>query len=246
MSVLDWYGVGWFFLYYIIGAGALALFSHFIKLPKEILRKSYHIMACGSIFVLLECFSHWYGAIAALVIFIAAVFIVVPLATRMLNLRSLSVQRGSSIVEVLRQAALFLVSMAVLITLIWGLIGAEYKVHIAIGITALSLGDAAAALVGKHLGKRKLRFRLFDRNKTVEGSLAMVGAAFLGIFALLLFFTELPLILVLISALILAVLSAFVEAIAVQGLDTIIIPLVISFSSLGLFIINLQLLKYVR
>ena len=198
-------------------------------------------MACGSVFVLLECFDHWYGAVIALAIFITAGFIVVPLAYRLLNLRSLSVQSGSSILEVLRQAALFLVSMAILITLIWGLIGEEYKLHIAIGMMALSFGDAAA-LVGKRFGKRKLKLRIFDRNKTIEASLAMFGFAFLVIFSLLLIFTDLPWILALISALILAASSAFVEAIAIRGLDTIVIPLVFSFTSLGLFLLNLQLL----
>ncbi len=243
MTNLDWYGVGWFFLYYILGAGTLALISHVVKLPKEIIRKGYHIMACGSVFVLLECFQNWYGALAALAIFTVAVFVIVPLAYRLFNLRSLSVQRGASIWEVLRQAALFILSMAILITVIWGLIGEEYKLHIAIGLMALSLGDAAAALVGKRFGKRKLRLRIFDRNKTMEGSLAMFACAFLAISSLLFFFTELPLTLLLLSALFLAALSAFVEAIAISGLDTILIPVVVSLASLGLFVLNLQLLK---
>lgn len=241
MTTLDWYGVGWFFLYFILGAGTLALLSYFVKLPKEIVRKGYHVMACGSIFVLLELFPNWYGALIALAIFITVVFIVVPLATRFLKLQSLSVQRGSSIREVLRQAALFLSSMGILITLIWGLIGEEYKLHIAVGMMALSLGDAAAALIGKNFGKRKLRLKIFDKNKTVEGSLAMLAFAFLGIFYLLLTFTDLPWFLTLPSAIILAAIGAFVEAIAVRGLDTIMVPLVVSLTSLILFIINVRL-----
>lgn len=244
MDYLDWAGVGWFFLYYVFGAGSLALLSSVVHLPKEVVRKGYHVMACGSVFVLLECFDHWFSAVIALAIFITAVFIAVPLAYRLFDLRSLSVQRGSSILEVLRQAALFLTSMAILITLIWGVLGEQYKPHIAIGMMALSLGDAAAALIGKRFGKRKLKSRIFDPNKTVEGSLAMFTFAFLAIFALLLIFTELPLLIIVVSSLVLAALSAFVEAIAIRGLDTIVIPLIISFSSLGLSILlSLQLLK---
>ena len=122
--------------------------------------------------------------------------------------------------------------------------GEEYKIHIAVGITALGLGDASAALIGKYFGKTKLRLKLFDRRKTIEGSLAMVGFAFIGIFLLLLLFTDIPVGLTFVSAVVLALLSAFLEAVAVHGLDTIIIPLVIAFSSLGLFVVNLNVVQF--
>ncbi len=243
MRVIEWYGMAWFFLYFIIGAGSLALLSYFFTFPSEIKRKSYHLMACGSIFVLLECFQHWYGAVIALIIFIAAVFVVVPIATKLFDLRSLSIQRGNSIVEILRQAVLFLVGMGIMITLIWGLSGAEHKIHIAIGMMALSFGDAAAAILGKRFGKRTLSLRIFDQKKTVEGSLAMLIFAFIAIFFLLFFFTELTFIFAFMFALILATLSAFVEAISVRGLDTILIPLVISLASLGLFLVKIKFVK---
>ena len=72
------------------------------------------------------------------------------------------------------------------------LLGEEYKIHIAVGITALGLGDASAALIGKYFGKTKLKLKLFDRRKTIEGSLAIGGVAFLGIFVLLVLFTDIP------------------------------------------------------
>jgi hypothetical protein len=45
------------------------------------------------------------------------------------------------------------------------------------------------------------------------------------------------------TALVLACLSAFLEAVAVHGLDTILIPLIIAFSSLGLFLLNLHVVQ---
>ncbi|HHX02539.1 MAG TPA: hypothetical protein GX739_07735 [Firmicutes bacterium] len=243
MSTLDWIGVGMFFLYFITGAGSIALISLLMKVPKEIMRKAYHLMACGSVFVLLAYFDHWYGALAAIGLFFLAVFVVVPLGMR-LPLRKISIQRGGTIGEILYQAGLFGLGLAVLISLIWGLMGEEYKIHIAVGITALGLGDASAALIGKYFGKTKLRLKLFDRRKTIEGSLAMVGFAFIGIFLLLLLFTDIPVGLTFVSAVVLALLSAFLEAVAVHGLDTIIIPLVIAFSSLGLFVVNLNVVQF--
>ena len=159
------------------------------------------------------------------------VLAVVPLGM-VLPVRRISIQRGGTVGEILYQAGLFALGLAVLISLIWGLVGEEYKIHIAVGITALGLGDASAALIGKYFGKTKLRLKLFDRRKTIEGSLAMTGFAFIGIFVLLLLFTDIHIGLTLATALVLACLSAFLEAVAVHGLDTILIPLIIAFSSL--------------
>jgi dolichol kinase len=237
MSGQDWLGVGMFFLYYIIGAGGAALLSLVLKLPQEVRRKIYHLLACGSIFVLLQCFDHWYGALAAIGLFLLVVFVVVPTAVRLFSFKAVAIQRGGSINEVLYQAGIFLLSQALLIGLFWGLFGEEHKLHIAIGMTALGLGDAAAALIGRHFGRKKFRSRIFDRSKTVEGSLAMIGSAFGGILLILLFLTELSFSTAFLSALILAVLSGAVEAVAVHGLDTILIPLAVSFFSHGLFLL---------
>ena len=53
MSRLDWIGVVMFFIYFITGAGSLALISWLMAVPQEVIRKAYHLMACGSVFVLL-------------------------------------------------------------------------------------------------------------------------------------------------------------------------------------------------
>ncbi|MDI9441419.1 MAG: hypothetical protein QM392_04665 [Bacillota bacterium] len=242
MSRLDWIGVGMFFIYFITGAGSIALISWLVKIPREIMRKAYHLMACGSVFVLLAYFEHWHGALAAIGLFSLVVLAVVPLGM-VLPVRRISIQRGGTVGEILYQAGLFALGLAVLISLIWGLVGEEYKIHIAVGITALGLGDASAALIGKYFGKTKLRLKLFDRRKTIEGSLAMTGFAFIGIFVLLLLFTDIHIGLTLATALVLACLSAFLEAVAVHGLDTILIPLIIAFSSLGLFLLNLHVVQ---
>ena len=39
MSRLDWIGVIMFFVYFVTGAGSLALISWLIQVPKEVIRK---------------------------------------------------------------------------------------------------------------------------------------------------------------------------------------------------------------
>lgn len=130
---------GCFSLLHYRGGGA-ALLSLVLKLPQEVRRKIYHLLACGSIFVLLQCFDHWYGALAAIGLFLLVVFVVVPTAVRLFSFKAVAIQRGGSINEVLYQAGIFLLSQALLIGLFWGLFGEEHKLHIAIGMTALGLG----------------------------------------------------------------------------------------------------------
>ena len=71
----------------------------------------------------------------------------------------------------------------------------------------------------------------------------MAGFAFIGIFTLLVLFTEIPIGLTLATAAFLALLSSF-RKMAIHGLDTILILLVIAFSSLGLFMLNLHVVAY--
>ena len=97
-------------------------------------------MACGSVFILLAYFEHWYGALAAVGLFFLTVFTVVPLFMRLPPpIRRISIQRGGTIGEVLYQAGLFALGLVV-ISLIWGLLGEEYKIHIAVESPPLGWG----------------------------------------------------------------------------------------------------------
>ena len=131
----------------------------------------------------------------------------------------------------LAQAGLFVITLAILLITIWGGLGQMFKFHILVGIITLGIGDAAAALIGKRFGRRQLKLPFVDRNKSLAGSIAMIVTAFGSITALLLIFTDMPLMMVIISALVLAVVGTVIEAVSVAGIDTITIPLGVSFAS---------------
>ncbi len=229
--------------YYALSAGGIAIFSKFFPKLKEISRKAYHMMACLSVFILVFAFNHWYLAVLAVGMLASLVFIVLPLANLIPKLKSLSIGRKGKFNEVLKQAGFFFLTISLLIGLIWGIFGSDYKVHIIVGLTVLGVGDAAAALFGKRYGKRKLKFSFFDTNKTIEGSLAMVVTAFVGVLAVLLLFTEISFWYALVSSLILALLGTLVEAASISGIDTIAIPMVTSFASIGLALLGILINK---
>ena len=86
----------------------------------------------------------------------------------------------------------------------------------------LTFGDAAAALVGQAHGRT--RYVLFDHQRSLEGSLAMLGVSVLAILGAFLVFGAPVGGAVVAAALITAVVATGVEAICPWGLDNLLIP----------------------
>ena len=86
-------------------------------------------------------------------------------------------------------------------------------------------GDALAALVGKRFGKHKIKWKLADGKKSVEGSLAMFLCSFISVFIVLLFRGGLGMSMCFSIALLAAVVCTIAELCAKDGLDTVICPI---------------------
>jgi len=90
-------------------------------------------------------------------------------------------------------------------------------------ILTLAIADAAGALVGLRYGLSK--FRTDEGEKSAEGSLAIFIATFFIAHVPLLLFSSIGRAESLLTALAIALLVTFVEAISLRGLDNLIIPL---------------------
>lgn len=101
-----------------------------------------------------------------------------------------------------------------------------------IPLLILTFADASAALIGVFYGVR--RYTTSDGTKTLEGSLAFFQAAFLSTLVPILLFTTLGRVETLLIALLMALLSMLLDAIAWWGLDNLLIPL-LSFLMLRVF-----------
>jgi phytol kinase len=88
----------------------------------------------------------------------------------------------------------------------------------------LALADAAAALIGLFYGQ--IHYTTTEGHKSAEGSAAFLACAFLLVHVPLLLFTETGRAESLLIALLMALLAAAVEAIAWNGLDNLVLPLV--------------------
>ena len=87
----------------------------------------------------------------------------------------------------------------------------------------LAVADAFAALIGMRYGR--LRYKVEEETKSVEGSLAFLAIAFVAILAPALLLSGLPLEVCVLSALLVAALVTGFEAICLTGTDNLFVPL---------------------
>ncbi len=215
-------GMAMFVGYYILAASLIVVVKVCLKPPAEWVRKLLHSVCFLSVFVLLYAFKTWYLAVFAALAFALIVYPVITLIEQYPKLMGIFQQRKSG--EIKTSLMLVFLMMAALITIFWGLLGEQWKYIIAVSIMAWGFGDAAAALVGKSLGRRQIRSRLVDGKKTVEGSFAMYAVSALAILATLLAYASAPWYLCLATALLVAPICALVELVSHHGMDTVTVP----------------------
>ncbi len=196
--------------------------------PLEIVRKAQHLGYGGSIWLLVSRFDRWWLALlaAGLLVFIA--YPVLLFVERWEHIDTWSTARNPRTSE-LRQSMLRIqLAFAVNLAAFWGIGGSDGKVVAMAGVMAWTLGDEAAALVGKRWGRRPLRGPGVEPGKTLEGSLAMAIFAAAGVFVTLTIFggTSLPIRIVLAGGA--GLLAAVVEALSRAGTDTLTVPFLTS------------------
>ncbi len=92
-----------------------------------------------------------------------------------------------------------------------------------IGVLVMGYGDGLAALVGAKWGKREIPFNV--SKKSYLGTLTMFIVSLVIVTAALLFFSELPILRLFITAVAVAAISAVVELLTPFGLDNLTVPL---------------------
>jgi phytol kinase len=95
---------------------------------------------------------------------------------------------------------------------------------VVVSVMAWGFGDAAAALVGKAWGRRRIQHRWVDGAKTMEGTGAMYAVSSVAILGSLMAYTALPWYWCLVAAVLIAPICAVVELISHRGIDTITVP----------------------
>lgn len=225
-------GIGLYFGFLIALGLPVILIKAAVNLPFEVTRKLYHLLIVFSIFPLVKVFSTWYMAVLA--VFLLAVLAYPALAwlEKTSLFQRIAVEREGG--EFKRSLLIVQGSMALLLFIFWGVLGEAWKPIAIVAVMAWGLGDAAAALVGKALGRRRIRHPRIQGTKTYEGTLAMLLTAGLAIFFTLLIEAQLSWYVSLMIATLVAPVCAVVELFSSRGMDTLTVPLSAAFAILPL------------
>jgi len=205
-----------------LGLPLLLLKARF-NLPFEITRKLYHLAITLSILPLATLFPTWASAVLAAFLF---ALIIYPLLLHIEGTpfyARIAVERKGG--EFKSSLLVVQLSMALLLFVFWGLLGDDWKYIAVAAVLAWGFGDAAAALVGKALGRRRIAHPRIQGAKTVEGTLAMYLTAGLLLFVTLFSYAGQPWPVSLAVALLVAPVSALVELFTQRGLDTLTVPI---------------------
>lgn len=221
---------------FIIGIALPILLLKFrFNLPFEISRKMLHLMITMQIFPLVKLFSTWQMAVLAAFTLVILAYPILALVEDTPFYKRVAVERRNG--EFKQSLIIIQVSVSLLIFIYWGLLGDAWKYVAVVAVMAWGFGDAAAALVGKAFGRRRILHRFVDRKKTVEGTQAMYITAGLAVFLTLLLYAGQPWLVSLIVALLVAPVCAVVELVSHRGMDTLTVPISASIAVLILMVL---------
>ena len=213
-------GVGITALYIIVAVGIMLLVRKCFTIPDELFRKALHFVLLGAYIPLVFAFEAWWMAAIFAASLIVILFPALSIASKIPMLSTFIIERKKG--EFLSSMVLAVGMMAFSVTVCWGLFADRYLVLAS--IYAWGIGDGLAALVGKRFGKHKIRWRLADEKKSVEGSAAMFLCSLVAVFTVLMVRGGIGAIMCFVRALFTAIVSALAELCAKDGWDTVICP----------------------
>jgi phytol kinase len=199
------------------------LLKRYTSIPFEVVRKIQHVGYSLSIFILLRRFSTWYMALGAAFLLVLVAYPALLIVERFSWYRETFVDRGKG-GELRRQLIYVQLSFALLILIFWGLLGVRWQYIVALAVVPWGFGDAAAALVGKAWGHRRVLSRFIENAKTCEGTLAMAVVSGTTLFWTLLLYAQQSWLVSLLTASIVAPVCSLVELFSRRGTDTLTVP----------------------
>jgi len=214
-------GFGTLLGYFAVCASGALLLRHYVTVPREVFRKTLHMILLGSVFVFAYAFRTWWVSAAAAVAFAVLVYPLLAVAERLPGYSELLTERKAG--EIKRSLLVVFGMFTVLIAVCWGWLGERYLVIAS--VLAWGLGDAAAALVGKRFGRHFIEGRFVEGRKSLEGTLAMFAVSFAAVMVVLLvqgsvaWYGYVPV------ATATAAVAAVVELYTRNGMDTLTCPL---------------------
>ena len=224
----------WFVVPIIVIGTICLLIRIFIKIPDFIFRKVLHLITAGMITILIVIPIHWWIAEIVFGICIIGLVVLLLIFERTSIYQKFFVEKSKH--EVLISFLIFALVVTSLIAFFWGFRRDGNKYLVIIAISSWALGDAAAAILGRLIGKHKVSGKMIEGIKSVEGSIACFIFAFIISFVLLMTLMHYVWWLSLLEALSIGIVITFAELFTKKGLDNLTCPIA---ASIVLFLFSL-------
>ena len=226
-------------IYYLAFLIVITGLKLIFPLGREVIRKFYHIFFSFSIFILLYAFQSWLVAMAIIILFFLVALIYLTLEEYILPFEIIDLDRRGNyrIREVSLQIIYIIIMQTTLLLVFRHYLNQPH--HAAIGVLVWGVGDAAAAVIGKHYGSLNFNGPVLSPAKTCEGTLSLILLAWLTVMLVggIHHYSLIPAALLeflpagaglIFYALLLAVTAGLVEAVSRVGLDTITLPVAVA------------------
>ena len=214
------YGTGITVLYIIVAAGSMFAARKLFSIPDELFRKSLHFILLGAYIPLVFAFEAWWMAAAFAASLILILFPALSIAGKIPMFSAFVNERKKG--EFKSSMVLAVGMMVVSVSVCWGLFADRYLVLAS--IYAWGIGDGLAALVGKRFGKHKIKWKLADGKKSMEGSATMVLCSLSAVFTVLMVRGGIGMPMCCAIALLAALACTVTELCAKDGWDTVLCP----------------------
>lgn len=228
------YGVSITMLYIIVAVGSMLLVRKCFTIPDELFRKTLHFILLGAYIPLVFAFETWWMSAIFSISLIIILFPALAVAGKLPMFSSFMNERKKG--EFKSSMVLAVGMMAFSVCICWGIFGEKYLVLAT--VYAWGIGDGLAALVGKRFGKHKIKWKLADGKKSIEGSLTMFLCSLISVFTVLLIRGGIGMAMCFAIAFLAAVVCTVAELCAKNGLDTVICPvsaMIVIIPMIGMF-----------
>ena len=212
--------------YFAISATFAIVLRRIFPIPREVFRKTLHLIFLGSVFILTYAFAQWWVSAGVSIFFMILAFLALAHAEKIPGYSEILTERRHG--EIKRSLVIVFTMFTVLSAVCWGLLGQKYLVIAS--VLAWGLGDAAAALVGKRYGKIYIKGSQVEGQKSLEGTLAMFIVSFISVLVVLQVYSPMAWHAHILIAAGTAAVTAAVELFTRGGLDTITCPFAAAFT----------------
>ena len=222
------YFLDFFTVLTVLGAyvGALSVMLIVIRyttnIPDYIFRKLIHAVVYTSIIPMALLTDKWVVTVLVALVFYVVVVLGFMVIERFSFYKTLFQEKTRH--KIAFDFALLYGIMVIFLFVFWGLLGDGYKFIAITSILAWGPADALATIIGKKFGKHKLKNKLINGVKSMEGSCAMAVVSFGCTLACLLVFSSLPVLTCIGCALLVAPIAAAAELYTPKGFDALTVP----------------------